>query len=80
MKVRQVEDGTIVGDFQGYDGSYLELLVKDFLLKLKQGTIAEIIMDDPNTHLDVTMHIDNLGCEILQNKLNNGTFNIKFRR
>ncbi|GCC11051.1 hypothetical protein IPdc08_01096 [archaeon] len=80
MKIKQLEDGTFVGDFQGIDGSYLELLVKDFLLKLKEDTIAKIIMDDPNTHPDVIMYINNLGCEILQNELKKGTFSIKFRR
>ncbi len=80
MKIKQLENGTFVGDFQGLYGTSMDLMLKRFILKLNKDDIAEIILDDSFTYENLIMLMNDLGCEILQNKLNNGTFSIKFRR
>ncbi len=80
MKIKQLENGTFAGDFQGLYGTYLDLMLKKFILKLNKDDIAEIIIDDPYNHENLIMLMNNLECEILQNELKKGTFSIKFRR
>ncbi len=33
MKIKQLENGTFAGDFQGLYGTYLDLMLKKFILK-----------------------------------------------
>ncbi len=80
MKIKQLENGTFVVDFQGLYGTSMDLMLKKFILKLNKDDIAEIIIDDSFTYENLIMLMNDLGCEILQNELKKGTFSIKFRR
>jgi TusA-related sulfurtransferase len=80
MKLSRNDDGTLVADFQGLDGSRLQLTVANFLEKLKKGEVAEILMDDPDTHESIVIATREQGCRILQNKAEGGTFRIKFKK
>ncbi len=80
MKLSRKEDGTLVADFQGLDGSRLQLTVRNFMEKLKTGEVAEIIVDDPDTHEPIVMALRERGCEIFQNTSDAGTFRIKFKK
>jgi TusA-related sulfurtransferase len=80
MKLSRKEDGTLVADFQGLDGSRLQLTVTNFLEKLKKGERAEIIVDDPDTHEPILMALRKKGYGILQNTAEGGTFRIRVKK
>jgi len=79
MKLSRKEDGTFVADFQGLDGSRLQLTVASFLRKLKTGEVVKLLMDDPDTHESIVIAIRQQGGRILQNTVASGTFRIKFK-
>jgi len=80
VKLSRREDGTLVGDFQGLDGARLQVTVKQFIARLRQGTKAEIVTDDPDTHEPIIMALRSWGCELLYDRLDRGTFYIGVRK
>lgn len=80
MKLTEKEDGSRVLDLQGYSDYRLMLTIKNFIKKMEQGEVAEIVFDDPDSYEAIQLSLGMNGYTILEDVAGGGTYRIRLIR